>query len=120
GFTGDDGPTHHGAFDLAYLRCLPNLTVMAPADGKDFADMLGLAVREATGPVAVRFPRATVPQRGAAGASALEWGRAEVRRKGGDLALWGLGTGVEWALAAADILEREGGLAATVVNARFA
>ena len=118
GFTGDDGPTHHGMFDLAYLRAVPNLTIMAPADEQDFGDMLFAAATQAGGPTAIRYPRASVTGRGRQGFRPAEWGKAAPVRKGKDLAIWGLGTGVELALAAARLLE-EGGLSAAVVNARF-
>ena len=118
GFTGDDGPTHHGAFDLAYLRCLPNMTLMAPTDEQEFADMLYSAVRHTGGPVALRFPRANVSGRGRDGFHSIEWGKAVVGRKGTDLAIWGIGTGFELAMQAAELLE-QGGIKATVVNARF-
>lgn len=118
GFAGDDGPTHHGAFDIGYLRCIPNMTIMAPTDEQEFADMLFSAVEAGTGPVAVRYPRANVSGRGRQGFHRIEWGKAEVRRTGADLAIWGIGTGVDLALETASLLE-QGGLKATVVNARF-
>ncbi|MBI5835950.1 MAG: 1-deoxy-D-xylulose-5-phosphate synthase [Candidatus Eisenbacteria bacterium] len=119
GFAGDDGPTHHGVFDIAYLRCVPNLTLMAPSDEQEFADMLYTAVTEATGPVEVRYPRATVPGRGRSGFHLVPWGQAEVRREGGDVAIWALGPALAWALEAAELMQAEG-MQATVVNARFA
>ncbi|HVP37743.1 MAG TPA: 1-deoxy-D-xylulose-5-phosphate synthase [Candidatus Saccharimonadales bacterium] len=119
GFAGDDGPTHHGAFDLGYLRCIPNLTLMAPCDEQEFADMLYAAVTQATGPVEVRYPRANVPGAGRQGFRPLSWGTAEVRREGRDLAIWALGAAVPWALEAAELMRAEGP-DATVVNARFA
>jgi 1-deoxy-D-xylulose-5-phosphate synthase len=119
GFAGDDGPTHHGVFDLAYLRCVPNLTLMAPSDEQEFGDMLHAAVTRATGPVEVRYPRASVPGQGRRGFRPVAWGTAEVRREGADLAIWALGAAVPWALEAAELLKAEG-VDAMVVNARFA
>jgi 1-deoxy-D-xylulose-5-phosphate synthase len=106
-------------FDLGYLRCIPNLTIMAPSDEQEFGDMLHAAVTLATGPVEVRYPRANVPGTGRRGFRPVSWGTAEVRREGTDLAIWALGAAVPWALEAAELLKADG-LDATVVNARFA
>ncbi len=119
GLVGDDGPTHHGAFDLSYLRSLPNLTVMAPKDEAELCRMLATAL-ELPGPSAIRFPRGAGP-----GVSApevpepLEVGEAEVLTEGGDLLILALGAPVTRALEATEHLAEEG-LSATVVNARFA
>ncbi len=119
GLVGDDGPTHHGVFDIAYLRCLPNMTLMAPRDEHLLRRMLrtGLLL---DGPSALRYPR------GAAGGvevpeviAPLEVGTGEVLREGERVALVGYGTGVALALDAADKLA-ERGLDVTVADARFA
>jgi len=114
GLVGSDGATHQGAFDLAYLRCVPNMVVMAPADENECRQMLYTAVRY-PGPAAVRYPRGTGP--GVAVApemTALPIGKAEVRRTGkSGLALLAFGTMVD---PAARIAER---LDATLVNMRF-
>ena len=118
GLVGEDGRTHHGAFDLAYLRTVPNLTVMAPRDEAELQRMLVTAL-SLDGPVAIRYPRGAGT--GAALANdpgTVEVGRAEVLRHGGDLALVALGSMVGPALEAADALERLG-VDATVVDARF-
>lgn len=119
GLVGDDGKTHQGAFDISYLRCLPNMVVCAPKDERELRDLLYTGVRH-NGPFAVRFPRGTgsgapvnLPMR------ELAVGRAEVLRDGADVTLFALGTCVAEALKAADILD-EAGIQATVVNARFA
>ncbi|MEA2273841.1 MAG: 1-deoxy-D-xylulose-5-phosphate synthase [Solirubrobacteraceae bacterium] len=120
GLVGDDGPTHHGAFDIAYLRCLPNIVLMAPRDEAMLVHMLRTAVAYDDGPIALRYPRGEgvgvpVPSE----PRTLEIGTGELLREGSKVALLGYGTGVQKALEAADIL-REGGLEPTVADARFA
>jgi 1-deoxy-D-xylulose-5-phosphate synthase len=127
GLVGDDGPTHHGAFDIAYLRCLPNIVLMAPRDEAMLVHMLHTALCYDEGPVALRYPRGegvgvAVPKR----PHAIPIGTGEILREGGGhaegggrVALLGYGTGVAKALEAADILA-EGGIDATVADARFA
>jgi 1-deoxy-D-xylulose-5-phosphate synthase len=119
GLVGDDGPTHHGAFDIAYLRCLPNIVLMAPRDEGMLVHMLHTALRH-DGPAAIRYPRGegvgvdlpAQPER-------LEIGTGEILREGERVAILGYGTGVGKALGAAEILA-EGGLDVTVADARFA
>jgi 1-deoxy-D-xylulose-5-phosphate synthase len=125
GLVGDDGPTHHGAFDIAYLRCLPNMVLMAPRDEALLVHMLHTALSYDRGPTALRYPRGSavgvpLPDRPVA----LEIGTGEILREGGlasgpRVALLGYGTGVGKALEAADILAGEG-IAVTVADARFA
>jgi 1-deoxy-D-xylulose-5-phosphate synthase len=120
GLVGDDGPTHHGAFDIAYLRCLPNIVLMAPRDEAMLTDMLHTALVYDDGPVALRYPRGEgvgvhIPE----SPSAIEIGTGEILREGDQVALLGYGTGVDKALAAADILE-DHGISVTVADARFA
>jgi 1-deoxy-D-xylulose-5-phosphate synthase len=120
GLVGDDGPTHHGAFDIAYMRCLPNMVLMAPRDEAMLARMLRTALTYDGGPVALRYPRGEgvgVPMPRAV--AAIEIGRGEVLREGDRVALVGYGSGVQKALEAADLLA-EGGLDVTVADARFA
>jgi len=120
GLVGDDGPTHHGVFDIAYLRCLPNMTLMAPRDEAMLVHMLHTALRHDAGPVAIRYPRgeaAGVPL--PAAPERLELGTGEILREGERVAIVGYGTGVGKALGAADLLA-EGGLDVTVADARFA
>ncbi|MGE5552773.1 MAG: 1-deoxy-D-xylulose-5-phosphate synthase [Betaproteobacteria bacterium] len=130
GLVGEDGPTHHGSFDLSYLRHIPNLTVMAPRDEQELQRMLATAFT-ATGPVAIRYPRAAgegLPLYGqglpllseGGGIPLVPWGRGEVRRRpeGAQVALVALGTMVKVAEEAADLLLAEG-VRALVVNARF-
>jgi len=127
GLVGDDGPTHHGAFDIAYLRCLPNIVLMAPRDEAMLVHMLHTALTYDGGPVALRYPRGEgvgvpLPER----PEVLEIGTGEILREAGPsgpgtarVALLGYGSGVGKALEAADILAGRG-IAATVADARFA
>ena len=120
GLVGDDGPTHHGAFDIAYLRCLPNMVLMAPRDEAMLADMLHTALVYDQGPVALRYPRgAGVGVELPAHPQSIEIGTGEILREGGTVAILGYGTGVQKALEAADILA-DHGIAVTVADARFA
>jgi 1-deoxy-D-xylulose-5-phosphate synthase len=120
GLVGDDGPTHHGAFDIAYQRCLPNIVLMAPRDEAMLVHMLRTALVHDDGPVALRYPRGEavgVPL--PAAPEPIEIGSGEILREGDRVALLGYGTGVGKALEAADILA-EHGLSVTVADARFA
>jgi 1-deoxy-D-xylulose-5-phosphate synthase len=121
GLVGDDGPTHHGVFDIAYLRCLPNIVLMAPRDEAMLARMLRTALLYDDGPVGLRYPRGEalgipMPRR----VAPIKIGTGEVLREGdGHVAIIGYGTGVQKGLDAADLLE-EHGMKPTVVDARFA
>ncbi len=122
GLVGDDGPTHHGAFDVAYLRPLPNIVLMAPRDEAALVDMLHTALRYDDGPVALRYPRGEavgvpLPET----PRTIPIGTGEILREGSDgkVALLGYGSGVGKALEAADRLA-EHGIKATVADARFA
>jgi 1-deoxy-D-xylulose-5-phosphate synthase len=119
GLVGDDGPTHHGAFDIAYLRCLPNIVLMAPRDEAMLVHMLHTALSYDDGPIALRYPRGEavgvpLPK----GPEVIEIGTGEILREGDRVALLGYGNGVVKALAAADILA-ERGISVTVADARF-
>jgi 1-deoxy-D-xylulose-5-phosphate synthase len=120
GLVGDDGPTHHGAFDIAYLRAIPGLTVMAPMDEAELVTMLHTALR-IDGPVAIRYPRGAglgvpVPER----PEPMEIGRGQVLEPGEGVALVGYGYGAVLAREAADLVADGLGARPTVVNARFA
>jgi 1-deoxy-D-xylulose-5-phosphate synthase len=118
GLVGEDGPTHHGLFDLSYLRHLPNMTVMAPRDGDQLAAMLRTALA-GDGPAAIRYPRAATAVAAPAQSSApVVVGTGEMLREGEDLALLAVGSMVAPALEAAELLARQG-IAAAVVDARF-
>ena len=120
GIVGDDGPTHHGVFDIPYLRCLPNIVLMAPRDEAMLVHMLHTAIAYEDGPSAIRYPRGEgvgvplpdVPER-------LPIGVGEILHQGERVALLGYGTGVAKALAAAELLAADG-IEATVADARFA
>lgn len=118
GIVGEDGPTHHGIFDIAYLRHMPNLTVMAAADSRDLVAMLDFAQRSDF-PVSIRYPKDTAYERPADVPFKIpQKGRAEVFREGGDVALVAVGSMVVVAMEAADLLRAQG-IRAAVVNARF-
>ena len=119
GLVGDDGYTHHGVFDYAYLRSIPNMTIMAPKDENELRHMLKTAL-SFNGPISVRYPRGsgvgvdiTEPMQ------ELPIGKAEVLREGKELCFWAIGSMVQSAVQAADKL-KEQGIDAGVVNMRFA
>ena len=121
GLVGDDGPTHHGAFDISFLRCLPNIVLMAPRDEALLVHMLHTALRHDDGPVAMRYPRGEaegvpLPLR----PKQIEIGRGELLREGERVAFLGYGYGVSVALGAADLLAEGHGVDPTVADARFA
>ncbi len=118
GLVGEDGPTHHGTFDLSYLRQIPNWAVMAPKDGNELKNMLYTAVKWQNGPVAMRYPRGPVPDVPGDGFTEIEVGSWENLKKGKDLAILAIGSMVYPALEASERLEKEG-ISAEVVNARF-
>jgi len=118
GIVGDDGPTHHGLFDISYLRSIPNLTIMSPADENELQHMLRLAL-QLNSPCALRFPRGT--GLGVAldrDCRDIPVGRAEVLVEGKDITLLAVGNAVQAARRAAVMLKEQGVLA-TVINARF-
>jgi 1-deoxy-D-xylulose-5-phosphate synthase len=121
GLVGDDGPTHHGAFDVSYLRCLPNMVLLAPRDEAMLVHMLHTALLHDDGPIALRYPRGegegvALPRR----PEAIEIGRGEVLSEGERVALLGYGYGVAVARGAAGLLAAEHGVEPTVADARFA
>jgi 1-deoxy-D-xylulose-5-phosphate synthase len=120
GLVGADGPTHAGAFDVAYLGCLPNFVVMAAADEVELRHMVRTAAAHDSGPIAFRYPRGEgvgleLPERG----DILPIGRGRVLREGTTIALLSLGGRLPEALKAAETLESHG-LSTTVADARFA
>jgi 1-deoxy-D-xylulose-5-phosphate synthase len=122
GLVGQDGPTHNGVFDVAYLRTLPNFVIAAPRDASDMRRMLEMGVRWDRGPVAVRYPRDNCPlveTVNVAERAPMEPGRAEVLAEGGELVIWAFGALVRQALEVADRLRRRG-TRIGVVDARFA
>ena len=121
GLVGNDGATHAGSFDIAYLTCLPGMVVMAAADEAELMHMVATAAAYDDGPIAFRYPRGPgvgveLPERG----EVLEIGRGRLLREGTDVAILSLGTRLQEALRAASLLQEEHGLSATVADARFA
>ncbi|MEL7038267.1 MAG: 1-deoxy-D-xylulose-5-phosphate synthase [Cyanobacteria bacterium J06592_8] len=120
GIVGADGPTHQGMYDIAYLRCLPNLTIMAPKDEAELQQMIVTGINHTTGPIAMRYPRGAgygVPLM-EEGWEPLPIGKGEILRSGDDLLLLGYGSMVHSAMQVAEILS-EHGIESTVINARF-
>lgn len=115
GIVGADGETHHGIFDLSYLRHMPNLTIMAPRDGKELEVMLEEAV-EMDGPCAIRYPRGAVHEIKAV--PKFVFGKAQQLRRGIDIEIWSVGTMAQQALDAAYIL-KDRGIDASVVDMTF-
>ncbi len=118
GLVGPDGPTHHGVFDLSYLRHIPNITIMSPKDGNEFRDMFFTALH-LNGPVAIRYPKRDglklvteeLPKK-------IPLGRGEILREGQGVALIAVGSMVETAILAGERLKKYG-INCTIVNARF-
>ncbi len=121
GLVGDDGPTHHGAFDISYLRCLPHMVQMAPRDEAMLVHMLRTALVYDDGPVALRYPRGEAEGVGLpARPEPIEIGRGELLGEGERVAFLGYGYGVSVASGAARLLADEHGIEPTVADARFA
>ncbi|HEV8119798.1 MAG TPA: 1-deoxy-D-xylulose-5-phosphate synthase, partial [Candidatus Polarisedimenticolia bacterium] len=119
GLVGADGPTHHGAFDLSYLRCVPNMVIAAPKDGDELADLMKTAVDQTEVPFAIRYPKRSSRRFDRARAPrAVPIGSWEVLAEGRDAAILAVGAMVETAEAVRALL-REDGLEVGVVNARF-
>lgn len=120
GIVGADGPTHQGMYDIAFLRCIPNMVIMAPKDEGELQRMLLTGINYTAGPIAMRYPRGNgygVPLMDE-GWEELPIGKAEILRHGDDVLLLGYGSMVNPALQVAELLS-EHGIKATVVNARF-
>jgi len=120
GIVGADGPTHQGMYDIAYLRCIPNMVIMAPKDEAELQQMTVTGINYTDGPIAMRYPRGNgygVPLM-EEGWEELPIGKGEILRNGDDVLLVGYGTMVYTSMQVAEILS-EHGIEATVVNARF-
>lgn len=115
GVVGEDGPTHHGNFDIGYLRLIPNMVCMAPKDKEELEDMLAFSL-QLKSPVSIRYPKGKAISLGAKEEIIL--GKAQVLEEGQDLAIIALGAMVETAIGVANILKQEG-KNITVINARF-
>lgn len=115
GLVGEDGPTHHGVFDLSYLRGIPNFTIMAPADGQDFKVMLEEAFK-INGPVAIRYPRGTADDLMVQ--VCPDTGKAQLIKQGNDITILAIGRTVALASELSSLLEGQG-LTINLVNMRF-
>lgn len=120
GLVGEDGPTHHGVFDLSYLRHIPNIVVMEPKDGKELENMLRLALSH-DGPIALRYPRGKSLNESsfAETTSSFKIGEAEIIKEGKDIAILAIGSRVLPSLKAAKKIEEHEGISVMVVNVRF-
>ena len=128
GLVGDDGPTHHGVFDIAYMRHIPNIAMLAPKDGHELAEMLRYMVNEHVigvnaGPIAVRYPRGNAPSIDWSGSGQqsepIIFGKAETIKRGSDVAMLAYGNMVAPAFEAARELEAEG-ISVDFINLRWA
>jgi len=120
GIVGEDGPTHHGVFDISYIRHLPNIVFMAPKDERELKDMFEWALSYNDGPVAIRYPRGTsyLCRDRSRPVPTIELGKAEVLRQGRDASIVSIGYMSNIALEAASIL-KDARIDAEVINARF-
>jgi 1-deoxy-D-xylulose-5-phosphate synthase len=121
GIVGSDGPTHQGMYDIAYLRLIPNMVLMAPKDEAELQRMIVTGINHTSGPISMRYPRGNgygVPLM-EEGWEELPIGKGEILRQGDDLLLLGYGSMVYPSMQVAEILS-EHGIQATVINARFA
>ena len=117
GLVGEDGPTHHGCFDLSYLRLIPNLIVVAPKDALEMRQALFTSVTWGK-PVAIRYPRGQCTTSGNGDAGKLELGKCEVVKEGYQLAIISIGHLFYEAQQASELLDRKG-ISNTLINARF-
>lgn len=117
GLVGSDGETHQGIFDLSYLSGIPNMHIMAPKNKWELSDMLKFAV-DFDGPIAVRYPRGVACDSMKEQRAPIEYGKAELLKKGKDIALLAVGSMVQTALFVDELLQKKG-IDATIVNARF-
>lgn len=118
GLVGADGPTHHGSFDLSYLRLIPNMVIMAPKDENELRNMLFTATLYKKGPIAMRYPRGNALGVPVSDFQQLVIGKGEVVKEGKDIAILAVGNMVHKALNAADLL-KEKGIDIEVINMRF-
>jgi 1-deoxy-D-xylulose-5-phosphate synthase len=119
GLVGADGPTHHGTFDLSFLRQIPGMTVMAPKDEAELRDMLHSAVNHIKGPVAIRYPRGTaLGVEIKPGFNVIEKGCAETLKTGSDICVLAVGSMVNYAMKAEKLLAGSG-VNAQIVNMRY-
>ncbi len=121
GLVGEDGPTHHGIFDISYLRFIPNMVLMAPSCGEELIDMLYTAIEHCKSPVAIRYAKDSIPE------ESLDYkepipipiGKAKILKDGEKIAIIGIGSTIQDILTGSEIVERELGISPIVINARF-
>ncbi len=118
GFVGRDGPTHHGLYDIAYLRTVPGMTLLSPRDGRDLQKMVRFMAKFESGPIAVRYPRGEAAGDIGSGSASVRYGRGELVQEGGDLLICAEGRMVREAVDCAAILS-EKGLNTAVFDLRF-
>ena len=118
GLVGADGPTHHGVMDLAYLRTIPGMVLMAPKDEQELRDMLHTAIYDCKGPAAIRYPRGEGMGVKPSQMKSIEIGKSEIIQEGKDIAILAVGNMLTQALSAAEILKQDG-IFAEIINARF-
>lgn len=119
GLSGDDGPTHHGLFDIGYLRHIPNIVHMQPKDEAEFVSMIQWMAKYDDGPTAIRYPRGVIAGTSLSEKSTpIKLGKGELIQEGSDVALIGLGTLFGMALKTKELLEQKG-LSVALVNPRF-
>lgn len=116
GLAGPDGPTHHGVYDIGYMRVFPNICFMAPGDGPELSQMLNFSLAH-DGPTAIRYPKTSAADLGLA-KQPIEYGKGQIVKWGTDGAILGLGPMLEMAIQAAEELAKEG-LDVAVINPRF-
>lgn len=115
GIVGADGETHHGIFDISYLQHMPNMTIMAPKDGKELEAMMEYSLT-VKGPCAIRYPRGIAPELGKT--NKIQKGKSHQLVRGGDAEIWALGSMAEKAVAAAELLKKKG-ISISVINMEF-
>ncbi len=118
GLVGEDGPTHHGVFDIAYLRHIPNMVLAAPKSSEELSRMLEFALRH-NGPVAIRYPKGSAGQCNQLPVAEIELGKSELLEEGKDVAIFGLGSMVELTKESAKLLYSKHKISSSVINARF-
>ena len=118
GLVGDDGPTHHGAFDISFLSCIPNMVLIAPRDTTELREMTHFMMGYDSGPIAVRYPRGSSDDRLPESRPPISFGKAEVLMEGKDLTICAVGSMVSAAYAAAVELSKQG-ISCEVINARY-
>lgn len=114
----EDGPTHHGIYDVSFLRAMPNLSILQPASESELPMMLEAALAQ-NSPVVIRYPKGNSGCPDDYSPSPIVWGRADLMRSGEDLSIWCSGAELWTGIATAEILQKEYGVSAAVISARF-